>query len=530
MPTCSRILRAAAFTVATSAASLAAANAQTTLVLDAPVTQVSDTMIQAGSTANSNFDKQDFFATRASTNVEYLRRALLKFDTQNTLPADTRIQSATLTLTIKTAGTDAVRTISVFPVTTSFLEEEATWNKRRVSNAWAKAGGDLGLESMRQAVTNQRGAKVTFNVTALVQAAVAGANASRYTRLALADLGASTSASYREYFSSQAIDPAVRPMLTVVYGSTPASAPAPAPAPVPAPAPAPAPVPAPAPPAPAPVPPVEQPAPGVVATLRVLHYNTHHGGYGTDDVYNTDRIADAIAKTNPDIVSLQEVEVNTSWSKGKDQRVIYRDLLQQRTGATWYTVWFGRAGGSTGLGELILSKYPFVATSHVLLTASRSAVDAAITVNGRTINFTSVHLDNEAQSNRLTEINELLAWETTLAENRIIVGDYNAWPNTTEIANMTKTYIDTWAAAKAAGTAVSWAGNPDGITHGSHRIDYIFQSKGATALTLKSAQVFDTSDYSGTLCSASGNATCFKYPTGIDPSDHRPVMAVFEVR
>jgi hypothetical protein len=138
MPTCSRIVRAAAFTVATDAVSSAAASAQTTLVLDAPVTQVRDTMIRAGSSANTNFNGQDFFATCASTNVEYLRRALLKFDTQNTMPAGSPIQSATLTLTIKIAGTDATRTIGVSPVTTSFLEEEAmstsprsTWTTRR---------------------------------------------------------------------------------------------------------------------------------------------------------------------------------------------------------------------------------------------------------------------------------------------------------------------------------------------------------------------------------------------------------------
>jgi endonuclease/exonuclease/phosphatase family metal-dependent hydrolase len=193
-------------------------------------------------------------------------------------------------------------------------------------------------------------------------------------------------------------------------------------------------------------------------------------------------------------------------------------------------VWFGRSGGTTGLGEMILSKYPFVATAHKLLTANRSAANATIVFNGRTINVTSVHLDNASADNRVTEVDELLFWLNTLGENRIVVGDYNAWPNTTEIANMKKSYVDTWAAAKAAGTAISWPANPDGITHGSHRIDYVFQSNGATALTLKNAFVFDTSDQSGKACVVSGTATCFKGSTGIDPSDHRPVAALFEVR
>src|SRR5215207_9467117 len=99
MPTCTRIVRAAAFTVAAYAASLATAGAQTTLVLKTPGTQVTDTMIQAGSSASTNFDRLDVLMTRASTNPEYLRRALLKFDTQNTMPAGSRVQSAALTLT-----------------------------------------------------------------------------------------------------------------------------------------------------------------------------------------------------------------------------------------------------------------------------------------------------------------------------------------------------------------------------------------------------------------------------------------------
>lgn len=498
MPACTPTLRTVVFAMAALVASLGSAGAQTTLTLKTPGTQVTDTMVRAGSFANTNFGTSEALATRASANLEYLRRALLKFDTQNTMPADSQVRSAVLTLTVKLGGTDANRTIAVFPVTTSFVQEEATWNVRRVATPWASAGGDLGSQLAAGTVSNVAGAKVTIDVTALVQAAVKGSNASRYTRLALADLGASTSASYREYFSSEAIDAAARPVLTVVYGGSAVPPP--------------------------------PPPPGTGVTLRVLNYNTHHGGYGTDNVYSTDRIADWVVKSKADVVSLQEIEVNDSWSLGKDQGAIYQALLQQKTGVAWYKVWYGRAGGTTGGGELILSKFPFIATSGQVLSGNRSALDATISVNGRTINFTSVHLDNATQSNRLNEISELLAWQTTLAENRIVVGDYNAWPNTTEIANMTRTYVDTWAAAKAAGTAVSWAANPEGITHGSHRIDYVFQSKGATNLKLLSAQVVDTSDHSGKICSVTGTATCFKDSTGIDPSDHRPVMAVFDVR
>jgi endonuclease/exonuclease/phosphatase family metal-dependent hydrolase len=590
MTTSTRALYTTLLVATALANSVVAAGAQTTLVLGAPRIHVTDTMIQAGSAANTNFDKADILATDPGADYGPLRRSLIKFDTDSTMPAKADVQSAVMTLTIKAAGADAQRAISVFPVTMSFAEAETTWNLRRGGTLWASAGGDFGAEAFRQVVTNVAGAKVNFDVTALVQAAVSGATSSRYTRIALADLGASTPGSYREYHSSEALDPLVRPALTVVYGGTATTNPPAAPVAVPAtmcgvaldkaaftvgvgeanwtisvstaadcawravsdvewlvvrsttPASAtgngsvkvravtnttspskrtgrvtingaayivtqggcgtsctaPAPT----------APPAVLPPPASAVTLRVLQYNTHHGGWGTDGVYNVERIVDWIVRANPDVVSLNEIEMNTGWSQGKDQSNIYLDLLQRKTSKTWYKVYFNRMGAATGIGQVILSTYPFVGTSGQLLSASRSAVDAMIAVNGRIINLVSTHLDNVTQANRLKEISEMLPWATTLAEQRIVAGDFNAWPETTEIANMKAAYEDTWLAAQTKRTAVG-----TGITHGSHRIDYIFKSKSATFLNLLSVQIFNTAD-----------------AQGVRPSDHEPVLAVFEVR
>ena len=476
--------RALATTFAAAAflfGSLAAAGAQTTVTLNAPGTQVTDVMIQGGASATKNFNTLDSFATRASTSYDYLRRALLKFDTQNTIPSGSKIQSAVMTLTVKTAGTDATRQVGVFPVTTSFVQEQATWNVRRTATAWTTSGGDFGPQATVVAVANAAGAKVKVDVTALVQAAVNAGSASRYTRVGLSDLGASTSASYREYFSSKAVDPSVRPVLTVVYGGTTPVQP--------------------------PTQPPTQPPP-TTTTLRVLQYNTHHGGYGSDGVYSMNRIVDWIIKANPDVISLNEIETFDSWSKNLDQSVLYKNLLEQRTGKTWYKVFVNAHGTTSGIGNVVLSRFPFIATGSELLAGGRAAVDATIAVNGRNINFTSTHMDNLTESNRITETRELMTWETTLAENRIICGDWNAWPNTTEIANMKATYTETWSAAQALGTATG-----NGITHGSHQIDYIFQSKGASNLALKSVQIFHTAD-----------------ANGVTPSDHEPVLAVFDIK
>jgi endonuclease/exonuclease/phosphatase family metal-dependent hydrolase len=115
----------------------------------------------------------------------------------------------------------------------------------------------------------------------------------------------------------------------------------------------------------------------------VLHYNTHHGGWGTDGIYDPNRIVAWIVKANPDIVSMNEIEVGTSWSSGADQTTLYQTLLQKATGRTWYKVFMHHSGATTGNGNLILSRYPFIATASHLLPAGRSAVDATISVNGR---------------------------------------------------------------------------------------------------------------------------------------------------
>jgi endonuclease/exonuclease/phosphatase family metal-dependent hydrolase len=107
---------------------------------------------------------------------------------------------------------------------------------------------------------------------------------------------------------------------------------------------------------------------------------------------------------------------------------------------------------------------------------------------------------------------QLTAWADNYPEQRILAGDYNAWPGAVEIDVMTAKHNDSWAVAVQNNTDIAYAGNTAGNTRNS-RIDYVFYSKGATRLKLKEARVFDTRTSSGVM-----------------PSDHRPLMATFEVK
>ena len=72
---------------------------------------------------------------------DWERRAILKFDTSNTIPAGTKISSATLTLTVKdglgTAG--QTRPLNAYRITKPFQEAQATWTTRQGAYSWAAA-------------------------------------------------------------------------------------------------------------------------------------------------------------------------------------------------------------------------------------------------------------------------------------------------------------------------------------------------------------------------------------------------------
>ena len=245
------------------------------------------------------------------------------------------------------------------------------------------------------------------------------------------------------------------------------------------------------------------------STLKVLDWNTHHG-VGSDGVYNLQRFVTWIVRSGAHVVSLNEVEKFTGWGN-EDQPARYAALLKAATGKTWYHTFAQRDGGTNGQGNLILSTLPIEVGDRTTLSYSRSVARAQVVVNGVRVNIFSTHLDADSSTRRTVQIRELKTWASSFSQQHIFAGDFNAWPGAGEIANMTAFAHDAWATAKAAGTALAYPGNDAGNTRNS-RIDYIWYSTSATKLLLKGVQVFDVRDANGVM-----------------PSDHRPVMATFQV-
>jgi endonuclease/exonuclease/phosphatase family metal-dependent hydrolase len=442
------------------------ASGQTTVVLDAPDSESIDTMIQGGSSATVNFDGQPL-KTRASDNLDYARRSLLKFDTDTRVPAKATIQSATLTLTVM-GGNSETRRLGAYRIVNSFDEVVATWKIRKSGYPWGTAGGDLGAKYAEATVTGTVGSKVTFDLTTLVQEIVNGSE-SRWTRVAIVDLGASTNMSYKEYHPSETSDASVRPTLTVVYGgSSSGSGSSGSPG-----------------------------SSGSGSTLKLLHWNTHHGGRRTDGVTDTNALVDWMVKFAPNVISLNEVD-------NADQATTIANLLKSKTGATW--AWHYDNRGNQMLTRL---SQPSESICTVNSGVGRKATHIGVVINGRAINVWSAHLDVSSSSVRLSETQQLRTCEKGWAEARIAAGDFNMQAGTSEYNSMALEHVDAW---KAAPSKINYPGNCDGCTRNS-RIDYVFSSKEASWLVLKAAQIFDTRNSSGVM-----------------PSDHKPMLVTYEVR
>ena len=446
------------------------------------------TTLRGGSYAGTNFSGDTILATRASSDGSYVRRVIVKFDTHNTIAQGSSIASATLTLTVA-GGNPESRTLRAYRISNSYDEPQATWNRRYTTTSWSTAGGDLAEQVATATSTATVGSRVTFDVTAMVRGVVSGQHgSSRYSRIAIVDNGASSRDSYKEFYSDEAGDASVRPTLTVTLGSSTTSDPT--------------------------------PTTSTGTTLNVLMWNTHHG-VGTDGRYDINRLATWMARMVPSgVIVLNEVEKYTGWGN-EDQPARYRSLMEQKTGRRWYTHWTQEFGNwsSNGKGHLILSTYPIEASGRVEITPSDglngagAAGQVTITVNGRTINVIVSHLDPYSQTMRLTQARDVIRWAANFAENRIIAGDMNAWPDQSSIAEFNRTYRDSWAVAAANGTATGVPGiTPFGATK-KGRIDYIFFSQNASSLVVRASKVWDTRDANGVM-----------------PSDHRPVVTTFTVR
>ncbi|HZB26214.1 MAG TPA: endonuclease/exonuclease/phosphatase family protein [Vicinamibacterales bacterium] len=462
-------------------------SAQTTVTLSTPRTHINvDTTIQGGGSAHTDFSWSDVLATKVSSEA-YTRRIMMKFDTETYVPAGVVVDSAYLYLVLKKAENGENRPLTAYYVNRSFVAGETNWRYFRSGQAWATAGGDLGSSFGTTYVGNAVGSTYRFDLTNLVQRTVRGEFGSRYTRLSLVDVGAASAGNYREFHSTRAADPSLRPRLVITYraSGTPTTTTTTNTGPAPAPAPS---------------------TSTGGTTLRVMQWNIHKTK-GGDDLCNPDRTASVIAAQRVDVVSLNEVNFfsgTCAWDFDMGERL--RSLVQQKTGVTWHK----QHVNAGGVGNVLLSRHQPVSSTSTLLSYQRGVAQMTLSINGQHVNVFSTHVEYFTAWWRPIQIREAVQWMGGFGPRQIVMGDFNTWPDTSDYQIVATPYQDAWVAAQSAGTATAYNGT--GATHGgTSRLDYVFHER-STGLSLQSVNVPDSR------------------VNGVTSSDHDPVVAVYTVR
>ena len=242
-----------------------------------------------------------------------------------------------------------------------------------------------------------------------------------------------------------------------------------------------------------------------ISELRVLCYNIHHANPPSKPgIIDLEAIAEVIRQNNPDLVALQEVDVNTKRSGITSNQAAD---LAKLSGLPYY--FFAKAidydGGAYGVA--ILSKYPMEEMENTPLPTAegtggeyRTLATAIIKLpQGKKIVFANTHLDAQrSDTNRLLQIKkivEILQHETLPV---VIAGDFNATPST-RIINQLDQYFTR--------SCITNCGFTIPVNIPSNTIDFIAY-KPFNLFKIKEHKVIDE-----------------KYA-----SDHLPVMAVLNLK
>ncbi|MNK11450.1 hypothetical protein D3C87_294920 [compost metagenome] len=176
--------------------------------------------------------------------------------------------------------------------------------------------------------------------------------------------------------------------------------------------------------------------------IKVMTYNIHIGNPPSEvaSARNLQAIANVINLQKPDLVALQEVDVNTTRS-GKD--VDQAKELARLTGMYYfYTKAIDYQGGQ--FGDAVLSRLPIIESKRYELSVNpelggetRSVAMIVVEKEGIRFNFASTHLDHlTSDINRDHQARELVNHIKVLDKPLIIAGDLNSLPTSNTIKTL----------------------------------------------------------------------------------------------
>ncbi|MCZ6834203.1 MAG: endonuclease/exonuclease/phosphatase family protein [Planctomycetota bacterium] len=187
-------------------------------------------------------------------------------------------------------------------------------------------------------------------------------------------------------------------------------------------------------------------APGT--PLRIASYNIAHGrglaesnwegGDQAERLERLDRIAELLLKINADVVVLNEVDFDSSWSHSVNQAAYlaqkagYPHRFEQRSFDLRVAFWTWR------FGNAILSKHPITNARIVdapgysrwetLLIGKKRNVVGDIQFGDETIRLVGAHLSHRSEALRVEAARKLIEIAETSPWPTLVVGDLNSTP------------------------------------------------------------------------------------------------------
>lgn len=277
--------------------------------------------------------------------------------------------------------------------------------------------------------------------------------------------------------------------------------------------------------------------------MRVLTYNIH-GWLTADGAPNLQAVANVIAATDADIVGLNEVYYPRS-APGTAGAAL--EALAEGLGMHFV---FGPCVRwpaqndmpADAYGNALLSRYPILASAAHHLTPvpgreQRGLLEARVQMpNGNPLTVYVTHLDHTDEDARLVQLRALRTWMVR-DRNRphLVMGDFNAispW----DFADQPDALAALSRHPKGRHMTMSAKGGGPQVVTQMEKAGYVdaytrFGEPGAQSFILATDPPIRI-DYifvSAPLLPALTHCTIWQEPTGQEASDHRPVLAEFDI-
>ncbi|NSW52871.1 MAG: endonuclease/exonuclease/phosphatase family protein [Anaerolineae bacterium] len=211
--------------------------------------------------------------------------------------------------------------------------------------------------------------------------------------------------------------------------------------------------------------------------MRIATYNLRHHADRWQERFPL--VVDTLLAADADLVGLQEVSLRLGTH---NQAEIIVDAMHQKLGRECYQVYFVECRGTQkgNEGVAIVSRVPVLETETIALPGIwRVAIRVTVEMEGRRMGLIDTHLHHEPifeETIRYPQAQALLAWAQQCNHPQIIVGDFNARPDSTTIGLMKSHYLSAYEQLHGREPGHTW---PTPLVDGVKpeemgMIDYIF--------------------------------------------------------